>query len=104
MLKSVWSIGGWGISLTRPMLESVSSLGGWGVSLTRPMLKSDRRIRSFSCMSHAGIYSGINLVGSFIYTPCAEVYNNNNNNNDNGDLYSALTEISTTRFTIAMYK
>ena len=25
-------------------------------------------------------------------------------NNNNGDLYSALTKISTTRFTIAMYK
>ena len=31
-------------------------------------------------------------------------YNYNNNNNDNGDLYSALTKISTTRFTIVMYK
>ena len=27
-----------------------------------------------------------------------------NNNNNNGDLFSALTKISTTRFTIAMYK
>ena len=27
-----------------------------------------------------------------------------NKNNDNGDLYSALTKISTTHFTIAMYK
>ena len=28
----------------------------------------------------------------------------NNNNNDNGGLYSALTKISTTHFTIAVYK
>ena len=28
----------------------------------------------------------------------------NNSDNNNGDLYSALTKISTTRFTIAMYK
>ena len=30
--------------------------------------------------------------------------NGHNNNNNNGDLYSALTKICTTRFTIAMYK
>ena len=30
--------------------------------------------------------------------------NNNNNNNNNGDLYSALTKISSTRFTIAKYE
>ena len=30
------------------------------------------------------------------------IYNTTTNNN--GDLYSALTKISTTRFTIAMYK
>ena len=34
----------------------------------------------------------------------AEIKVNNDNDNNNGDLYSALTKISTTRFTIAMYK
>ena len=33
-----------------------------------------------------------------------EKYNNNNDNNDNGDLYNALTKISTTRLTITIYK
>ena len=40
LLAVIWSFGGWGVSLTRPVLESVWSFDGWGVSLTRPVLKS----------------------------------------------------------------
>ena len=54
VLKSAWSLVGWGVSLARPVLKSVSSCVGWGVSLTRPVLESDRRFRSL-CWNLSGL-------------------------------------------------
>ena len=38
MLESIWSFGGWGVSLTRPVLESVRQVRS--LSIIRPVLES----------------------------------------------------------------
>ena len=56
-----------------PCLESVQSFGGWGVSLTRPVLESDRRFGGLSYMSYAGICLVSSRVRSVCYTPDPKV-------------------------------
>ena len=52
---------------------------------------------------------GLSLLSTLQVTvvisyPPSQLSVNNDNNNGNGDLYKALTKISTTRFKIAIYK
>ena len=60
--------------MLRPVLNTLWSFGGWGVSLTRPVLESVRRVRSLSYLSFTGICLVVRQVGTFSCTPRPGIY------------------------------
>ena len=60
--------------MLRPVLNSVWSFGGWGVSLTRPVLESVRRVRSLSYSFLIGIRPVVRQMGTFSCTPRPGIY------------------------------
>ena len=90
MLKSIWSFGGWGVSLTRPVLdsvrlvrsfsiirpvlESVWPLLGWLLSLTRHVLElSGRTPDEESVLLAPSWHLSRRWEGSVFYTPRAGI-------------------------------
>ena len=45
VMKSVCSLGGWGVSLERPVLKSVSSFGEWGIFSYKSIAGNDLVVR-----------------------------------------------------------
>ena len=64
-MESVWSFGGWGVSLTRPVLSICLVVRRVrGVSLTRPVLKTVSFVGSGQFLLHAPCCNSVSVVCS----------------------------------------